>query len=117
MFTANLLTGALEANYFGTLVSVSDKVLALKNEKKTPYRLGVVKLPTNEEISCKIWEKSFQHGMVNGEKYRCTATKWIDDAKVEQIDSTMSHLQGANRGTAASYAFLSEANLEALAVN
>lgn len=51
------------------LISISDKVLTLDNDKKTPYRACSIVLDaddTNEIFSAMIWETSFQKGIELG---------------------------------------------------
>jgi hypothetical protein len=89
MWTKNETTGQLELVFLGELISVGNNVQ--QNSKGTEFRIGSVKLPNGKVKSCRIYEKSFAHGMTIGTSYKCTATQYQDANNNLAIDLLMSH--------------------------
>lgn len=72
----NSVTGVNQFNINGILISMGTKVLELKNEKKTKYRLCTVQIKVKGEnriVTAQVWEKSVPAVSV-GETYTCTAS-------------------------------------------
>lgn len=72
----NSVTGVNQFNINGTLKQMGTKVLELKNEKKTKYRLCTVEITHNgvkRLVTAQVWEKSVPAVAV-GETYTCTAS-------------------------------------------
>ena len=90
MWTINEVTGQLETQFQGKLMSEPGAIL--NNMKGTEYRLTSIELPKGKIVSARIYEKSYKHGVVVGQKYLCTATQYDDKNGVAQIDIIISHL-------------------------
>ena len=72
----NETTGVNQFNVNGTLKAMGTKVLELKNEKKTKYRLCTVEITVKGQkrlVTAQVWEKSVPAVAV-GETYTCTAS-------------------------------------------
>lgn len=72
----NSVTGVSQFNVNGTLKTMGTKVLELKNEKKTKYRLCTVEITVKGQkrlVTAQIWEKSVK-AVKEGETYTCTAS-------------------------------------------
>lgn len=90
MWTKNETTGQLQLVFQGELISVGTNIQ--QNSKGTEFRIGSVKLPNGKVKSCRIYEKSFAHGMTIGTSYKCTATQYQDASGATLVDILMSHL-------------------------
>jgi hypothetical protein len=106
MWNINAVTGQLQSQFLGTLVSIGETKLS--NSNGTVYRIAAVKLPNGKTVSARVYEKNFAHGMSEGAQYMCTATKYTDVSGNPAIDVTMSHLTGASRGSVEDFDFLGD---------
>ncbi len=94
-FKKNEVTGQLQTNFPGKLISISSKIQELKNDKKTKYRVATVEFNDanhkTQRITSLVYENNFSHGMVVGETYNCTAS--YDPQQGVLV--TTSHLTGS----------------------
>lgn len=90
MWKTNSVTGQLQTEFKGQLISVSE--IIHENKNGTEYRIGTVKLPSSKIVSCRIYEKNYASGMQVGVYYLGTATQYKDANGTIQIDILVSNL-------------------------
>lgn len=103
----NEVSGNLEAAISAKLLSVSETVLTLNNEKNTEYRVCAIQLPNGKNVTAIMYEANFIYGVTPGTNYSCRV---IRDTKREDnsVLITMSHLVAAERATLADFGLDSE---------
>ena len=112
-FRKNEVTGQLQTNFPGKLISIGTTILELKNDKKTKYRVATIEFNDAnhkaQRVTSLVYESNFAHGMVIGEIYNCTASY---DPK-QGVLITTSHLPGSGvRADAGMFGFATQ-NIEA----
>lgn len=104
-FRKNEVTGQLQTNFPGKLISIGSVVLELKNDKKTKYRVATVEFTDAnakiQRINSLVYESNFAHGLTIGETYLCTAS--YDPQQGVLV--TTSHLLGSGRADANMFGF------------
>lgn len=103
-YQVNEETGNNEAIFSAELLSVSDKVLTMNNEKQTQYRVGTIRFEddggTKHTVTTVIYEKSYQRGMIVGETYQAVAQETEKGVFIHT-----SHLTNSERATADMFNF------------